>query len=81
MTRARTPLGQALVEQLREGLMPVGAQKAWLFGRPFPLFALPYLGSLKSQLLIGPLAVPPSMARKWLGSIAPLATSSPPTRR
>lgn len=49
--------GRAFVEPTREGLMPPGTQKTWLFGRPFPLFALPYLGALKSQLLIAPLAV------------------------
>jgi hypothetical protein len=43
---------RAFVDPLREGLMPPGTQKVWLLGRPFPLFALPYLGSLKSQLLI-----------------------------
>lgn len=49
--------GRAFVEPLREGLMPPGTQKTWLLGRPFPLFALPYLGSLKSQLLIPSLAL------------------------
>ena len=49
--------GRSFVEPMREGLMPPGTQKTWLFGRPFPLFALPYLGSLKSQLLIPPLAI------------------------
>lgn len=49
--------GRQVVEPLREGLMPPGTQKTWLLGRPFPLFALPYLGSLKSQLLIPSLAL------------------------
>ena len=49
--------GRAFVEPTREGLMPPGAISTWLFGRPFPLFALPYLGSLKSQLLIPSLAL------------------------
>jgi len=49
--------GRQVVDPLREGLMPPGTQKTWLFGRPFPLFALPYLGSLKSQLLVPSLAM------------------------
>jgi hypothetical protein len=49
--------GRQVVDPLREGLMPPGTQKTWLFGRPFPLFALPYLGSLKSQLLVPAIAM------------------------
>ena len=43
------------VEPERVGLHAPGAITGWLFGRPFPLFALPYLGALKSQLLIVPI--------------------------
>lgn len=44
--------GREFVEPGRAGSLPSGAQSVELFGRTFPLFALPYLGSLKSQLLM-----------------------------
>ena len=43
---------RGFVDPEREGALPPGTQSLELFGRPLPLFALPYLGSLKSQLLI-----------------------------
>jgi len=48
---------RAFVTTTREGQLPPGPVSAWIFGRPFPLFALPYLGSLKSQLAIAPIAL------------------------
>lgn len=44
--------GRAFVDPEREGALPPGTQSVEILGRPLPLFALPYLGSLKSQLLI-----------------------------
>lgn len=44
--------GREFVEPGRAEALPIGAQSVDVFGRSFPLFALPYLGSLKSQLLM-----------------------------
>ena len=44
--------GREFVEPGRADALPIGAQSVDVFGRTFPLFALPYLGSLKSQLLM-----------------------------
>ena len=44
--------GRAFVDPEREGALPPGTQSLEILGRSLPLFALPYLGSLKSQLLI-----------------------------
>lgn len=44
--------GREFVEPGRAEALPIGAQSVDVFGRTFPLFALPYLGSLKSQLLM-----------------------------
>lgn len=34
-----------------------GSRAAWLGGRPFPIMTQPYMGALKSQVLMGPFAV------------------------
>ncbi|MEZ4215047.1 MAG: hypothetical protein R3E88_01085 [Myxococcota bacterium] len=48
---------QLFVDPARDAAMPPGTQSVDLLGRRFPLFALPYLGALKSQLEIAPLAL------------------------
>jgi len=48
---------QLFVEPARDAPMPPGTQSVEILGRRFPLFALPYLGSLKSQLQIAPMAM------------------------
>ena len=59
------------VAPARAGSRPPGTQSIDLFGRPFPLFALPYLGSLKSQLMIPAIAVfGPSLATVRLWTVA-----------